>query len=265
MPRISKIAVSSLPLLLQSLAIGVAPAHSGTDGLCGLPGVGQLMISVTPDWSANQGILLRFERERGTVWKQVGSSQGVRVGIGSAGMAWAHGGGPPATLKREGDQKSPAGIFQLGDAFGKSANPIPDRAPGDDRIAYHASNPQSLCVDAPSHPRYNTILWDGWVTGDTPASHEKMLRADALYDLGIEVRHNQDPVRPDMGSCIFIHLREKSTGTTAGCTAMDSASLHEIVHWIRPSRGTRLIQLPLSVYESRRKKWCLPKITPHFN
>ncbi len=260
-----RITMQRRPIFKSALSLLLLATSARAEGLCQLPELGQLLVSVTPAWSANQGVLLRFERDSGSNWRQVGSSHGVAIGIGSSGMAWTFGSGHLPAPKREGDLKSPAGIFQLGDAFGKAADPIREAVPGEDRIAYHVSNPQSICVDAPSHPRYNTILWDGWVPGDSPASHEKMLRDDTLYDLGIEIRHNQDPVRPGMGSCIFMHLREKSTGTTAGCTAMDSASLHEVVRWIRPSRGVRFVQLPLAVYQSRRKKWCLPAITPRFN
>ena len=89
----------------------------------------QLIVVTTADWDAVEGALQRYgRREPGGPWKPVGGP--VVVVVGKNGLGWdarlvQTGGpgmrGPQDPVKKEGDGKSPAGVFGFGTAFGDAA------------------------------------------------------------------------------------------------------------------------------------------------
>ena len=85
----------------------------------------QLIVVVTPDWDAVEGTLYCYERTLSDLqWKLVGSY--IDVELGKKGMAPGRGvlqlEEQWGMHKKEGDMKSPAGIFVLGPAFGDEAH-----------------------------------------------------------------------------------------------------------------------------------------------
>src|SRR5437867_7458172 len=95
--------------------------HASDRGVKPLGSALQLVIVVTPDWAAVDGMMQRYERY-GTdeVWHPIGPK--VPVVVGQNGMAWGKGlhPDPPSNspLKKEGDKKAPAGLFSFGSVFG---------------------------------------------------------------------------------------------------------------------------------------------------
>ncbi|MDD3500409.1 MAG: hypothetical protein PHS85_08640, partial [Sulfurovum sp.] len=79
----------------------------------------QLIVVTTENWSASEGKLQRYERID-TKWEKVGKS--IEIKLGRNGLGWGRGLHtiPDNTrfIKKEGDGKSPAGIFELKQAFG---------------------------------------------------------------------------------------------------------------------------------------------------
>ena len=69
--------------------------------------------------------------------------------------------------------------------------------------------------DAPDHPMYNRP-----VRLPFPASHEILWRDDHVYDLIVELAHNDDPVAPGLGSAVFFHLSHDDFRPTEGCVAI---------------------------------------------
>src|ERR1051325_10186907 len=99
------------------LVIASANAQSRID-YCG-----QLLVVLTDSWPAQSGIMSLFERPDASSWQAHGSPVAVRIGRG--GLAWGRGiaivhslAGP---IKKEGDDKAPAGIFPLRSVFGLTA------------------------------------------------------------------------------------------------------------------------------------------------
>ncbi len=138
--------------------------------------------------------------------------------IGRQGLA-APGG------KREGDGKSPAGLFPLGFAFGY-APAAPTRWP------YRPSAPDDVWVDDPAAPDYNTLT----KKGNTAArSFEFLKRPDDLYKFGLVVEYNTRPVVKGHGSAIFIHLWNGPRSGTAGCVAFAEASMLSLLGWLDPA------------------------------
>ncbi|HKB16794.1 MAG TPA: hypothetical protein VKF62_12065, partial [Planctomycetota bacterium] len=132
----------------------------------------QVLLVRTPDWTASDGILRRYERDTPAgSWRRVGDSRPVTVG--RAGLGWAT---PPLPAfagpeKREGDGRSPAGIFPLGVAFG-SAPREEARWIG---IPYLPLGPGTECVDDPASAHYNSIVDRTTTSRPDWKSSEKML------------------------------------------------------------------------------------------
>jgi L,D-peptidoglycan transpeptidase YkuD (ErfK/YbiS/YcfS/YnhG family) len=178
----------------------------------------QLVLVVTAGWDVSSGELSRWESD-GVGWRQVGPA--VAVAIGDAGLAWGRGTMPAGAgrKKREGDHRSPAGMFEIGRVY--------------DRV-------DAVCVDDPESPDYNRIVPKG--------RGEPM----TMYRRAIFVAHNS-PAEKGAGSCIFLHDGDQPT---VGCTAMAPQRLDELAAWLKP--GARLVQLPRAEYQKLKAKWKLP-------
>ena len=70
-------------------------------------------------------------------------------------------------------------------------------------------------------------------------SHEKLRRADPLYDVIVTTDWNWPHAVPGKGSAIFLHRWRRPGAPTAGCVAMDPRDLLWLVH--RITHRTRLI------------------------
>jgi len=135
----------------------------------------QLIVVTTPGWDSTTGMLRRFERQRaGDPWRPVGAP--TPIVVGRTGLAWGIGfdavPGAPANAphKREGDGRSPAGVFPLDTAFGfqpTGASP----APG---LPYVSLTDQTDCVDDPSSTHYNTVVARDRVSRVDWSSAERM-------------------------------------------------------------------------------------------
>ncbi len=146
---------------------------------------------------------------------------------------------PDAPQKKEGDMKSPAGIFFLGPAFGYAAKSEAKWI----HIPYVRATDTLICVDDPNSGMYNKLVRTDAAVIDWK-SHEEMHRKDEDYKWGIFVQHNDHPVKAAMGSCIFLHIWEGASLGTAGCTAMEEKNILELLHWIRADKHPLLVQFP---------------------
>ena len=61
------------------------------------------------------------------------------------------------------------------------------------------------------------------------SSSESMLRVGGPYRCGIMIEHNWRPISRS-GSCIFLHVWDSVLRGTAGCTAVSSAHLEQLLH-----------------------------------
>lgn len=216
----------------------------------------QLVVVVAEDWEAVPVVVRRFERERGGAWTEVGEAHAAV--IGSAGLAWGRGlhgdgvpEGQPGPLKREGDRKSPAGVFAIGGAFGYDAEPVAGAS-----LPYTRATKAWRCVDDAASAHYTRIVDEAAVTPDWSSS-ERMKRNDELYRWVIVVDHNADAV-PGGGSCIFLHVWSGKDGATVGCTAMARDDLESLLAWLDPTAHPVIVQLPADRYAALRTAWQLP-------
>ncbi|MEM1294184.1 MAG: L,D-transpeptidase family protein [Verrucomicrobiota bacterium] len=205
----------------------------------------QLLLVNSANWESTSGELRRFLRDADGDWKEVESI--IPVVLGRSGMAWGRGfhleSPIEIPIKQEGDGCSPAGLFELGTCFGRA----PDFSANPD-LPYRQATQSDYFVDDPESATYNR--WVRWNSdGDQGKarnweSAESMLREDDLYEFGIVVRHNMEPVVPAAGSAIFLHVWRNSSHPTAGCTAMSRERLIELLSWLDFSKHPFLLQIP---------------------
>lgn len=220
------------------LAANPSPVHTAK----------QVILVVTPDWTSTKGSMRFFDRTA-KGWKENGHA--ADVVIGRSGLAWGRGinqetGAGP--VKKEGDGKSPAGVFRLGTAFGFGSLPATLKLP------YRELRDTTECVDDVKSVSYNRVV-DRNAESDWKSS-EKM-RSIGVYERGVVVLHNEPP-RAGGGSCIFLHLLDPKGKATAGCTSMSPAAMNALLAWADPKADPLLVQLPRAEYERLRKAWQLP-------
>jgi L,D-peptidoglycan transpeptidase YkuD (ErfK/YbiS/YcfS/YnhG family) len=173
-----------------------------------------LLVSVEREGSPDARAVL-FEKEAGEWVRVLGPMRAVG---GRSGFA-------PEGLKREGDGRTPTGVYPLDLVFGYGPS-----APT--RMAYRQATVDDIWVDDATSPDYNR-----WVRrGATAAgSFEEMRRPDDLYAYGIVVEYNTNPVVPGHGSAIFVHIWKGEGVATSGCVAMAEEDLLAVIGRLDPA------------------------------
>lgn len=142
--------------------------------------------------------------------------------IGAQGFA-------PAGEKREGDDRTPTGAYDLDFAFGVLADP-------GTRLDYRRITSESIVWDDdPASSRYNQ--WVDTSTQAAGADPEPMYN-QPVYDHGVVIDYNHDAT-PGLGSAIFLHVTRG--GSTAGCVAVDKEDLVELMRWLDPAKRPRIV------------------------
>ena len=126
----------------------------------------------------------------------------LRCALGPAGVTHA---------KREGDHATPAGEFRLLGGFFRADQVLRNAWPSPMRPI----RPNDGWCDDPGSAAYNRH-----VTLPSAWGHEKLWRADRLYDLVIVLDYNIRPCRKHRGSAIFLHCARPDFAPTEGCVAL---------------------------------------------
>lgn len=173
------------------------------------------ILLVTNNSPSSSAVKIYALEKRGDKWNKARESfNGV---IGKNGFA------RPGE-KREGDGKTPSGIFTLGLTFGY-AESVKTKMP------YRQALTDDLWIDDVHAVDYNR-----WVKqADTKAvSYEKMRRDDDLYKYGIVIEYNTNPVIKGLGSAIFLHIWRAENIGTEGCVAVAEEEIIRILGWLDP-------------------------------
>lgn len=202
----------------------------------------QLLVVLSHDDTSTIGELKRYQKKQDK-WERIGAP--IPVQLGRSGLAWGAGLHQIPLgqyTKREGDGKAPAGIFELGTAFGYHAKP------DDIKLPYRIARQNDYYVDDVNASDYNQ--WVELTPEASPTqrweSFEYMRRDDHRYELGLEVQHNKSPIIAGNGSAIFLHVWKDQNTATAGCTAMSKDNMLEVLQWLDPDAKPLLIQVAQS-------------------
>jgi len=216
----------------------------------------QLVLVITPDWDASQGTLQAFSKHDGT-WKSHAAA--VPVTVGRSGAAWGvglHAATSDGPVKKEGDGRSPAGVFRIGEAFGYPAFVRT-------ALEYKGMTESDYCIDVSGSPLYNQIV-DARVVGQPavqgstePMRRDLHVNGDQRYKIGFVIEHNAHGTR-DAGSCIFAHLWKQPGEPTSGCTAMEESVMSNLLGWLRADQRPVFVLLPQAEYVRLKGEWQLP-------
>ena len=137
-----------------------------------------------------------------------------RCAIGKEGLVNPH-------EKREGDHKTPRGVYPLRACYFR-----PDKWQEQiqtELLLVEIRRDMGWCDDA-SHPRYNQL-----VSLPFSASHEQLWREDDCYDIVIPIGYNDDPIVQGQGSAIFLHLAQPDYRGTEGCVALSKEAMWQLL------------------------------------
>ncbi len=136
-----------------------------------------------------------------------------KCAIGKAGIA---------KKKKEGDRKTPAGIFSLGKVFYRS-----------DRIKNLKTKLKKIKItknmawcDDPNDKNYNKLIFL------KKPNKEMLYRKDRLYDIIVIINYNIRPVKKGKGSAIFMHIAKQKYSGTMGCVALNKKDLLQLLKTI---------------------------------
>ncbi len=161
----------------------------------------------------------------GDAWRARWGTQELRCAVGRGGLV-------AAAEKREGDGATPVGRWPMRRLLYR-----PDRERGAlGRLTARAIARHDGWCDDPGHAAYNQP-----VTLPFAASHERLWRDDALYDLVVVLGHNDDPPIPGRGSAIFLHCARPDWSPTEGCVALQPDALRALLAEAGPGDAVRVV------------------------
>ena len=124
--------------------------------------------------------------------------------------------------KREGDGKTPSGVFPVGLVFGYG----PEIA---SKMPYRQTCENDIWVDDPESPEYNKWVLKGTTSAK---SFEEMKRKDHLYKYGMVIEYNTKPIVKGWGSAIFFHIWLAPGESTGGCVAVSEKKMLWLLKWL---------------------------------
>lgn len=250
--------MNNLPLLsLLAVFLTSTLAHSQ------LPkNTSQLIIGIAPDSNSSHVTLSIFEKNTAG-WKQ--TSKAWKARLGRNGLAWGIG-LHPANLtgirKKEGDGRSPAGLFRIGSESGYAFGYAPaiQKLPS---LPYKQITSKDLWVEDTHSPYYNRHIL---IPHEPKTSWEKkaqMRQGDYAHSLKLFIAHNEGTSKkraiPNAGSSIFFHIwRSNGAKPTAGCTTMHTDQLKSLISKIDPNKDPVYVLLTAADYKKYRSAWRLP-------
>jgi L,D-peptidoglycan transpeptidase YkuD (ErfK/YbiS/YcfS/YnhG family) len=183
--------------------------------IAGIGSAQQVITVATGGYGTSYATLTGFERD-GSGWRQVFGPWSAYVGRN--GVA-------PLGGKREGDGRTPSGVYGFDFMFGISADP-------GTQFPYRRITGMNIVWDDDS----NSTNYNRWIdtnNGDAGVSPEPMYNAPS-YNYGAVIAYNTART-PGMGSAIFLHVSHGSA--TAGCVALPTDQLVALLRWLDPARS----------------------------
>jgi L,D-peptidoglycan transpeptidase YkuD (ErfK/YbiS/YcfS/YnhG family) len=210
----------------------------------------QLIVVTSDGWNKIEGKMSVYEYKNNQ-WSRLINN--IPIVTGRTGMAWAKGLHNSqlntGVLKKEGDGKSPAGIFRLSGLFGYQDI--------ESKMNALKVNERTFCVDDSKSNHYNQIVNTDTLKKDWDSAETMLMKSD-VYKFGIFVDYNVNPAKKMAGSCIFMHIWSGSKDPTAGCTAMKEEDILKLIDFLDKSKNPILVQAPRKEYEKMKRFYDLP-------
>ena len=134
--------------------------------------------------------------------------------------------------KREGDQKTPRGIFKIENLYYRKDRIKKPKTP---LKCIEIKKNMGWCDDINFEKKYNKLF-----KIHNKTKHEKLRRKDHKYDLLIPIKYNFLKPIKNLGSCIFIHLT-KDYKPTAGCIALKEKDFLILIKLIKKNSKIKII------------------------
>ncbi len=180
----------------------------------------QMIVVTAPSSSSTTGTLAAWQKQANGTWtRQFGP---VIAHLGSEGV------GTPS----EDHSRTPRGTYGLTEAFGRNSDP------GTSLPYSHVTNRDWWVSDRYS-AKYNThqICAASSCPFNTGAG-ENLYDAGPVYDYAVVMDVNRWPAISGGGSAYFLHVTDG--GSTAGCVAINEATLLSIMRWLTPAAHPRI-------------------------
>ena len=156
-----------------------------------------------------------FHQKQDGLWQQVFSVNG-RIGKNGLGKT------------KEGDGKTPSGVYSFTQAFGVAGNP-------GTRFAYTKVDQSHYWVDDSDSAYYNRLVSTDEVQKDWDSA-EHLIEMRTAYAYALALNYNST-CTPGKGSAIFLHC---DTGrATAGCISIPQAQMRQLLKTL--SRSARIL------------------------
>lgn len=126
---------------------------------------------------------------------------------------------------KEGDGKTPVGVFQFTEAFGILEDPGA-------KIEYVQVDESHYWVDDSSSKYYNQFIYIDEVELDWESA-EHICEYGESYHYVLATSYNSDGI-PGAGSAVFLHCSSDEAEATAGCIAIPESYLKEIIRNVEP-------------------------------
>lgn len=216
-PPIATAATTTTPRTAPPNAPPPAPELLVTR-IAGLGTAGQVIVIATSRYGAGTATVTAYERGA-TGWKQVFGPWFAY--IGRNGVA-------PIGAKREGDGRTPSGVYGFDFMFGVNADPgvhFPFRRITGTNIVWD---------DDSTSANYNR-----WIDTNTAAAgaRPEPMYTTPSYSYGVVIAYNVART-PGLGSAIFLHVSHGSS--TAGCVSLPADELLTLLRWLDPARSPRI-------------------------
>ena len=182
--------------------------------------------SMTSSWvseleqaqSTSQMIIVACEGSYATVSMHTKNEQGIWVEEFSVkGRIGKNGAGK----QKEGDGKTPTGVYRFNMAFGILENP------GITVMPYLRLDESHHWVDDSNSQYYNQFVSTRDVEIDWNSS-EHLYKIAPSYNYVLSTTYNEECI-PNKGSAIFLHCTSRSFGPTAGCIAIPEEYMIEVM------------------------------------
>ena len=172
------------------------------------PETEHVVVVIADETGSSRAMVTYYKKEDG--WNEVFSVRGI---VGKSGLA-------SPEKKREGDKKTPAGVYDFIKAFGIKEDP-------GSIMEYHKISQGDVGVDDSARIHYNRMVNSSETEKDWNSA-ENLAAMAPWYDYCLALSYNEEQTA-GKGSAIFLHcLREDDWGTS-GCIGIPEQNMEVLL------------------------------------